>query len=312
MNILFLKYAVEVAKAGSINKAAEKLCVSQPSLSRAIKELEKELAVVVFERTSSGITLTPDGEKLVSYGKKVLSEIDDIENMFTSSAKEKKSFSISVPRASYIGEAIARFSLSLQNESDFEIFYKETNASRAIKNILEQNYNLGIIRYAEKYEHFYKELLDEKGLIGETVTEFCYELAMNKRCPMAELDDVLFSDLENYVEIAHADPFVPSLPLSVVRKEELPDNIRRRIFVFERASQFEIMAKNDETFMWSSPLPRETLERYDLVQKKCSDNGKIYKDVLIRKKDYKLSKFDLAFITKLCDSKRDVFEGRKI
>ena len=132
---------------------------------------------------------------------------------------------------------------------------------------------------------------------------------MNKNCPMAELDDITFSDLENYVEIAHADPFVPSIPLSVVRKEELPDNILRRIFVFERASQLEIMSKNEETFMWSSPLPKETLERFGLVQKKCSENDKIYKDVLIRKKDYKLSKLDSLFITELCEAKREIFQG---
>ena len=309
MNVLFLKYAVEVANAGSINKAAEKLCVSQPNLSRAIKELEKELSVTIFERTSYGITLTESGEKLVSYGRKILKELDDVENMFTSSSSEKKQFSISVPRASYIGEAIAKFSLAVLPEEEFEIFYKETNASRAIKNILEQNYRLGIIRYAEKYERSYKELLEEKGLVGETVTEFCYNLVMNKNCPMAELDDITFSDLENYVEIAHADPFVPSIPLSVVRKEELPDNILRRIFVFERASQLEIMSKNEETFMWSSPLPKETLERFGLVQKKCSENDKIYKDVLIRKKDYKLSKLDSLFITELCEAKREIFQG---
>lgn len=309
MNVLFLKYAVEVANAGSINKAAEKLCVSQPNLSRAIKELEKELSVTIFERTSYGITLTESGEKLVSYGRKILKELDDVENMFTSSTSEKKQFSISVPRASYIGEAIAKFSLAVLPEEEFEIFYKETNASRAIKNILEQNYRLGIIRYAEKYESSYKELLEEKGLVGETVTEFCYNLVMNKNCPMAELDDITFSDLENYVEIAHADPFVPSIPLSVVRKEELPDNILRRIFVFERASQLEIMSKNEETFMWSSPLPKETLERFGLVQKKCSENDKIYKDVLIRKKDYKLSKLDSLFITELCEAKREIFQG---
>ena len=69
MNVIYLKYAVAVAKAGSLNKAAEELFVAQPNLSRAIKELEKELGTVIFERTSKGISLTPDGEKLVAYGK---------------------------------------------------------------------------------------------------------------------------------------------------------------------------------------------------------------------------------------------------
>ena len=63
MNVIYLKYAVAVAKAGSLNKAAEELFVAQTNLSRAIKELEKELGSVIFERPSKRISLTPDGEK---------------------------------------------------------------------------------------------------------------------------------------------------------------------------------------------------------------------------------------------------------
>ena len=63
MNVIYLKHAVAVAKAGSLNKAAEELFVVQTNLSRAIKELEKELGSVIFERPSKRISLTPDGEK---------------------------------------------------------------------------------------------------------------------------------------------------------------------------------------------------------------------------------------------------------
>lgn len=63
MNVIYLKYAVAVAKAGSVNKAAEELFVAQTNLSMAIKELEKELGSVIFERPSKRISLTPDGEK---------------------------------------------------------------------------------------------------------------------------------------------------------------------------------------------------------------------------------------------------------
>jgi hypothetical protein len=94
------------------------------------------------------------------------------------------------------------------------------------------------------------------------------------------------------------------MPLSKVVKEELPDNIDRRIFIFERASQFDLLSLNPETFMWVSPAPKSLLERYNLVLKKCSDNKKIYKDVLIYKNGYKLSKLDRQFITELCESKR--------
>ena len=78
MNIVYLRYAVAVAKAGSLNKAAEELFIAQPNLSRAIKELEKELGIVIFDRNSKGITLTSDGERLISYGKKIIRQIDNL------------------------------------------------------------------------------------------------------------------------------------------------------------------------------------------------------------------------------------------
>ena len=97
---------------------------------------------------------------------------------------------------------------------------------------------------------------------------------------------------------------MPSLPLAEVRKDELQGEITRRIFVFERGSQFDVLSKNDETFMWVSPVPVETLERYGLTAKPCAENAKVYKDVLIYKKDYHLTALDKTFITKLCEAKR--------
>ena len=67
MNILYMKYAVEVAKTGSINKAADNLYIAQPNLSRAVKELENSLGITVFKRTPKGMTLTHDGEKFIQY-----------------------------------------------------------------------------------------------------------------------------------------------------------------------------------------------------------------------------------------------------
>ena len=96
--------------------------------------------------------------------------------------------------------------------------------------------------------------------------------------------------------------------LSEVLKEELPDNISRRIFVFERASQFELLSKNPETFMWVSPAPKDLLKRYGLIQRECGENTRLYKDLIIHRKDYQLSTLDDIFITELCKSKRKLFK----
>ncbi len=303
MNILHMKYAVEVARVGSLNKAAETLLIAQPNISRSIKELEADLGITIFDRSSKGMFLTPEGETFIGYARNILKQIEQVEDIYKSGSARKQKFSISVPRACYISEAFAQFSKTLSLEPT-EIFYKETNSQRTINNILNHDYKLGIIRYAENYDKYFKAMLEEKGLSYEMVTEFSYSLIMSAESPLAGLDEITFEDLKDYIEIAHADPYVPSLPLSKVVKEELPDNIERRIFIFERASQFDLLTENPDTFMWVSPAPQKVLDRYNLVQKKCVENKKIYKDVLIYKNGYKLTKLDKMFITELCDSKR--------
>ncbi len=303
MNVLHMKYAVEVAKAGSLNKAAEALYVALPNISRSIKELEASIGIAIFDRTAKGMILTPEGEEFINRAKYILKQLDQIDDIYKSGQPAKQKFSISVPRACYISDAFAEFSKSITKDAA-EIFYKETNSQRTINNILNHDYKLGIIRYAENYDKYFKTMLEEKALSYEMITEFSYCLIMSADNPLAQKEDIAFDDLSGYIEIAHADPYVPSLPLSKVVKSELPDNIDRRIFIYERASQFDLLSQNSETFMWVSPAPPSVLERYNLVQRKCKDNKKIYKDVLIYRKGYKLTTLDKNFITALCESKR--------
>ncbi len=303
MNLLHMKHALEVAKSGSLGKASEVLLIAAPNISRSIKELESDLGITIFDRTQNGMKLTPDGEKFINFAKEILTQIDDIEKFYKEGTPKKQKFSISVPRACYISEAFAEFSKSLTKDAA-EVFYKETNSQRAIDNMLNHDYKLGIIRYAGNYDKYFKTMLEEKGFQYELVTEFTYSLIMSADSPLAKKENITFDDLKDYVEIAHADPYVPSMPLSKVVKEELPDNVDRRIFIFERASQFDLLSINPETFMWVSPAPKKLLERYNLVMRKCVENKKVYKDVLIYRNGYKLSKLDRQFITELCESKR--------
>ena len=303
MNLLHMKQALVVAKCGSLGKASEELLIAAPNISRSIKELEADLGITIFDRTQNGMKLTPEGEEFLEFAKSILGQIDQVENYYKKGHPKKQTFSISVPRASYICEAFAEFSKYLSKDAA-EVFYKETNSQRTINNMLNHDYKLGIVRYAENYDMYFKTMLEEKGFNYELITEFTYKIIMSKNSPLAKLDTISFDDLVDYIEIAHADPYVPSVPVSKVVKEELSDDIERRIFVFERTSQFELLSRNLETFMWVSPIPQSLLDRYDLVQKECNENRKVYKDLLIYKNGYKLSKLDRQFITCLTEAKR--------
>ena len=303
MNILHMKYAVEVARLGSLNKAAETLMIAQPNISRSIKELEADLGITIFQRSAKGMVLTPDGEEFMDYARDILYRLDKIERSYRDGSHKKRKFSISVPRACSISAAMAEFSKNI-GDAPVEIYYKETNSKKTIKKLLENEYKLGIIRYADNYDKYYKDMLEEKGLSYELVAEFSYVLLMSRDNPLATKEAITYEDLSDYIEIAHADPYVPTLSMSKVFREELPDKVHQRIFVFERASQFDLLSENPKTFMWVSPASQQILDRYNLVQRVCEGNKRVYKDVLIYHKGYRLSKLDKDFITALCDSKR--------
>ena len=110
VNILHMKYAVEVAKAGSLNKASETLYVALPNVSRSIRELEADLGITIFDRSAKGVTLTPEGEEFIGYAKEILKQIEHVEMLYRDGGVKKQKFSISVPRASYISYAFADFS----------------------------------------------------------------------------------------------------------------------------------------------------------------------------------------------------------
>lgn len=299
MNLLHLKYAVEVAKTKSVSKAAENLYTAQPNLSRAIKELEEDLGIIIFNRTTRGITLTPEGEEFLQYARKIINQVEQVEQLYKNGGRISQNFSICVPRATYTADAFVKFSKSIDTERSAEVFYKETNSMRTINNIIKGEYNLGIIRYQAHFDKYFKSMFSEKKLHSEVITEFTYQLVMSKYHPLADKEDIKLSDLKDYIEINHADPYVPSLPLIDVKKAELSEYVDKRIFIFERASQFDLLSRVYNTFMWLSPLDNEHLQRYSLVAKSVKENKKIYKDVLIYRKDYKLSDMDKLFIETL-------------
>jgi len=309
MNILHLKYAIEVSKAGSINKAAENLLIGQPNLSRAIRELETSFGITIFDRSSKGMVVTAEGAKFLTHAKSIIKQIDDVEKIYKKEKDEKIRFSISVPRASYVSEAFSKFSCKYKKEF-VEMYYRETNSFTAIENIINADYKLGIIRYAETHDSYFKPLLNENGLEYETIGKFVHNLLMSEKSPIANKDVITHADLKDLTEVAHSDPFVPYMSAWNLKKEELPSYSNKQIYVFERASQFEILSDNEQTFMWVSKVPEKLLKAYNLVQKECSDHTKVYKDVLIYPKGYQLTKIDKDFIETLKGSKPNYLQKK--
>lgn len=302
MNMLHVKYAMEIAKAGSLNKAAENLYMGQPNLSRALKELEASLGIAIFDRSPKGMVLTSEGAEFLKSAERVIKEIEAIEAKYGSAGTPVRRFSLSAPRADYISKAFADFAAAAVSDKNSELIYRECGAMEAIKNVIENDTHLGVVRYAKAYDGQFKEYMDERGLRYEIVAEFGRVLTVSEKSPLAAADIISPHDLQNYTEIAYPDIFVPSLPSGEVKKEELCQEAKNRIIVCDRDTKYRLLSENRAAFSFDDPLVCDTPPRFGLVQKKFG--GRIYKDVFIYRRDYHLTKDDNAFITALCDAKR--------
>ena len=291
MNLQHLKYAVEVERTGSITRAANRLYMNQPHLSKAIRELEESLGIVIFNRTSKGVIPTKKGAEFLAHAKKILAQVEAVEELYHPGKRQRQRFGVSVPRASYISYAFTSFLKELPPEQVLSIDYRETNSLETVRRIYEGENDLGIVRFQLQHERYFLDLIEEKELTAKPLLEFDYQLLLSTGHPLAAQENITPEELSSYIEVFHGDISLPA-----ARREE---ETRRQIKLYERGSQLEILSRVPGTYMWVSPMPKEALERFSLVVKRCVTGRNRHKDMLIYRRGHSLSEEEQRFITTL-------------
>lgn len=297
MKIEHLKYALEVEKTGLISKAAENLYMNQPHLSKAIKELEENIGIKIFNRTAKGVVPTKDGADFLVYAKNIVEQIDEVEKMYKNKDGDLHKFNVSVPMACYVAQAFIEFVTEISDSKSIDISYHETNSLLAIKSVVNNDNNIAIIRYQTIYEKYFLQFLEENDLVIEPIWEFAYQLIMSVQHPLAVEKNIEYSDLDDYIEITHGYLTIPSIPATLAREMMMQSKEKKEIAVFERESQFELLRNIHTTYMWTSPTPSNILNTMPLVEKECNVSNNLYKDVLIYKKGYKLDRQEKLFVS---------------
>ena len=295
MNITYLKYAVEIAKAGSMSKAAERLMIAPPNLTRAINELETSLDLRIFERSPKGVTLTPEGEELIRRSANVLYQINEIQHIHRNYSRTEKRFAASVPRASYICEAFRELTLST-DDLPYEFIYTETNSDQTLESVLDCTSDIGIIRSEKTYERLFDEYIKEKRLSSRIISEYRYAVAAGTESPLAKLETVTEADLMPLTEIAFCDHAAPYIPPNTVIKPGMTSRIKHHIYVMDVMNAYIVIRSNPDTFVLLPPMTDETIKNAGIIQRKCADSTDIYKDILVWRKGYEFSGTDIEFI----------------
>ncbi len=306
MNLTHLRYMVEVERHGSITKAAAALYMGQPNLSKAIKELELEFGVPIFKRSAKGVVPTEKGKEFLLHAKAILLQVEKMEELTREDDRKSLEFSLLLPRASYISHAFTLFLNEVGAVEKMNIKFKETNSMSAIDLVADCEYDLGIIRYPINYEAFFLSAVEEKGLKAREIWTYDYVILMSAKSPLARQVEISASVLNDYIEILHGDNTVPNISQTFLKKDAQLGSSRRHIFVYERGSQFDILSTVPNSYMWVSPLPREVLRRYGLVQKRCSDLVKRNRDLLIHQSNYRISQIEKLFIDTLDEVRKSI------
>lgn len=296
MNLTDLHYVVEIEKSGSISKAAKELYVAQPNLSKAIKHLEREFGISIFERSSKGVKATREGQKFLEYAKRIIYEIKEMKRDCSDLGKENLSFKITVPRASYISSAFAEFIGMKSKETAIKAEFQENSSMHAIENVLQNGYSMGIIRYLCENESYFQSLLDLKGLDAELLAELPYVILTSANGDLAKRELKTREELEDGVEILHGDWKLPTGEYTELSENGESLHPHNKIYIFERGSQFDILREVKNSYMWVSPVPEKLRKKYNLVQKYAGFSGQMIRDVLIYKKGYQKKLYEREFI----------------
>lgn len=286
MNITHLRYAIEVANVGSISGAAENLFMSQPNLSKAIKELEGSIGFMIFDRNKKGITVTDRGEQFLKYARNLINQMDTIENLFNPANADLQRLAVSAPRIFYPAFTLTKLIGTRNSEKTLTVDFIETNSSDIVKNIISGESKLGIYRYPKSQSTFVNDYLADKDIVCKPFFTFTHHVMLSESNPLAAKRTISYKDLEGYTEIVYRDDS------NFYTKRNLPkigDDSRKIMYISQRATFIDLLNSGLNCFCWNSPIPQQVAAQYKIAQRECSDSNVEYCDAFIYDKNFRFS-----------------------
>ena len=197
LTIQQLRYAVGIANTGSFNKAAEALFISQPSLTMAVQDLEKQIGITVFNRSNRGVTLTPEGEEFIARANELLNHFKSVVARYDEENQKKKRFAVSTQHYSF---AVKSFTNMVKkfNIDDYDFALRETKTKEVIDDVTSLRSEIGIIYLSDFNRKYLTYLLKEHDLVFQKLVVCNAYAYMWKNNPLASKPYVTLEDLSQY------------------------------------------------------------------------------------------------------------------
>ena len=238
MTLQQLKYAITVAETGTITEAANKLYISQPSLTNAIHELEKEMNIIIFNRTNKGISISKEGEDFLGYARQVLEQAAILEDKYKGNNGGKKKFCVSTQHYSFAVNAfvdlIKKFG---QDEYDFSL--RETQTYEIIEDVARMRSEIGILFLNDFNEKVITKILKSYDLEFHQLFVARPHVFIRRKHPLAQTQVITNEELEQYPYLSFEQGEHNSFYFSeeIFSATERKKNIRVR----DRATLFNLL-----------------------------------------------------------------------
>jgi DNA-binding transcriptional LysR family regulator len=238
MTLQQLNSIITISEIGSINRAAEKLYVSQPSLTSAIKELEKELGIVLFNRTARGVTLTAEGADFLPYARQVYGEYLNLLEKYGKAGERKQRFGVSCQHYSFAVKAFVEM-VKAYDVAKYEFAIRETKTLAVIGDVASLRSEVGILYLSDYNRKALLELFRNKGLVFHRLINCNAYVYLWKGHPLAGRESISFDDLAPYpcLSFEQGDESSFYFAEEILSTNEYPQSIK----VTDRATNLNLM-----------------------------------------------------------------------
>ena len=238
MTLQQLKYVTTVAQTGTISDAAKKLFISQPSLTKAVRELEKEMGITIFERTNRGIVISKEGETFLGYARQVLEQAALLEETYKKKAGRKQEFSVSTQHYSFAVNAFVDLIKEYGSEN-YDFSLRETQTYEIIDDVARMKSEIGILYLNEFNASVLEKIMKANDLKFTELFVARPHIFICDKNPLAQKDQVTMEDLKEYPYLSFEQGEHNSFYFSeeIFSETERKKNIRVR----DRATLFNLL-----------------------------------------------------------------------
>lgn len=291
MTLQQLRYVIAVAEKGTVSSAAKSLFISQPSLTNAVRELEKELQINIFLRTNKGVVLSNDGIEFIGYARQIIEQTNLLEDKYINYKKHKKKFSVSTQHYSFAVNAFVDV-IKEFGYDNYDFTLRETQTYEIIRDVSQLKCEVGILYLSAENEKVINKLINENNLLFQELTKAKPHIFISSKHPLANKEDITFDDLKKYPFLQFEQGEYNSFHFY----EELYGNIEREkvIKVRDRATLFNLAIGLNGYTISSGIISRE-LNGENIISKPLKANEEMIIGIVTHK-NISLSNLAYAYI----------------